>query len=41
MQKRGCYDKQPSVTISGGRRSGGRDAPALLEAVLWHQQVAF
>jgi CubicO group peptidase (beta-lactamase class C family) len=39
MQKRGCYDKQPSVTISGGRLSNGRDATA--EAVLWHQQVAF
>jgi len=39
MQKRGCYTTPPSVTISGGRRSNGRDAIA--QAVLWHQQVAF
>jgi CubicO group peptidase (beta-lactamase class C family) len=39
MQKGGCYETPPSVTISGGRLSNGRDASA--EGVLWHQQVAF
>jgi CubicO group peptidase (beta-lactamase class C family) len=39
LQKRGCYTELPTVTISGGRRTNGRDATA--RAVLWHHQVAF